>query len=848
MRFNNIVNTYSENNILSPYKRFNKTYTIFNRHKYLKSHKTLSTKNIKNIKSSYNDKNNFSNHIFKKSQNYIYSHENFITFYTTKKKNKKFNTFQIKDKIFHHMNSFHKNLLKSKLIQSNIYKFIEKNASDNYIQKKKEREKNTFLTTIANSETNKNIFNFDQNEITPNEITNEKTKETNDIYYNSENNIPKNKNKISIQNKLQKGSMMLNFNKNIINIKKSNNNYHNILSEPEVNSYIFKENNTLNDIKKLSYNKKDDVSKSYKDYKLDPITIPCIKFNNILDEYFKNILEDSNNKGSISKKSLAKLKFGIVNKAQLEIYKTTLEQKELPIIIADTMYRFFRRGQKYFFEYDDLYRKYLAFLSAEVKNNKIKLNNLKDKKENLYKKNSEILKKISELKEQIKTYESFKKLFLMIKYRTSIMKDIPNEELIKYGFKNRRNSVINTICIEDKQTTTNESESKETNSNANRNNPRKSLRYSFSIVKKRGSLKLNKSSTIKERMISNSNNKNTEVSPQFPIFEEVDELFKKFGEEYNNIFKMFELYNNSFYEKAMLQIDIMKENENEQTIDMMNTNNLIQKMAKELVFLKEKNKQLILLKNYILNIKIKNKSNSEIMLSKMNDINNFEIKESNDNKIKEEINNSNKINKNDNIKNNKNKSNSIDNNIKLNYKEENEKSITLFKIYKKLKEILLNPEINIEKILNINKLYNIINEVKTKKMIRLNEEFYSKEVFCIKILEMLYLKLLMWKKSCLKNKNLRSRFLKYESERERDIKIYKSKQKILEQKKYIIKRNKEILDKSNKVAIFKNRKIDPFPKRYLHDDVIKKNLKDQNKPNNQKKEKENDNFYNYFEF
>jgi hypothetical protein len=280
----------------------------------------------------------------------------------------------------------------------------------------------------------------------------------------------------------------------------------------------------------------------------------------------------------------------------------------------------------------------------------------------------------------------------------------------------------------------------------------------------------------------------------------------------------------------------------------MNTNNLIQKMAKELVFLKEKNKQLILLKNYILNIKIKNKSNSEIMLSKMNDINNFEIKESNDNKIKEEINNSNKINKNDNIKNNKNKSNSIDNNIKLNYKEENEKSITLFKIYKKLKEILLNPEINIEKILNINKLYNIINEVKTKKMIRLNEEFYSKEVFCIKILEMLYLKLLMWKKSCLKNKNLRSRFLKYESERERDIKIYKSKQKILEQKKYIIKRNKEILDKSNKVAIFKNRKIDPFPKRYLHDDVIKKNLKDQNKLNNQKKEKENDNFYNYFEF
>ena len=30
------------------------------------------------------------------------------------------------------MNSLHKNLLKSKLVQSNIYKLIEKNANDNY--------------------------------------------------------------------------------------------------------------------------------------------------------------------------------------------------------------------------------------------------------------------------------------------------------------------------------------------------------------------------------------------------------------------------------------------------------------------------------------------------------------------------------------------------------------------------------------------------------------------------------------------------------------------------------------------------------------------------------------------
>ena len=510
MSFNNIVNIFSENNIISPSKRFNKTYSVFNRYKYQKSHKTSSTKNIKNIKSSNNKNNNFSNHIFKKNQNYLYSHENLLTFYTTKKEKNKFNNFKIKDRVFSHMNSLHKNLLKSKLIQSNIYKLIEKNANDNYIKKKKEREKNTFLTTIANSGNNKNIFSFEKDENTPNEITNEKTNETNDIYYNSENNIPKYKNKVRIQNALQKNSMLLNFNKNIVNIK-SNYNYQNILSEPKVNSYNFKENNIINDTKKLSYNIKDNKSKSYKEYKLHPITLPCIKFNNILDEYFRNILEDSNSKSSLSKKSAAKLKFEIVNKVQLEIYKTTLEQKEFPIVFADTMYRYFRRGQKYFFEYDDLFRKYLAFLSSEIKSNKIKLNDLKTLKENLYKKNSEILKKISELKEEIKTYQSFKKLFLMIKYKTTKMQDIPNEELSKYGIKISRKNLINIISNGEMQTNTNEGESKEANS---KNNPRKSIRYSFSLVKKRGSIKLNKSNTTKEKMQSNSNSKNPEVSPQ----------------------------------------------------------------------------------------------------------------------------------------------------------------------------------------------------------------------------------------------------------------------------------------------------------------------------------------------
>jgi hypothetical protein len=199
--------------------------------------------------------------------------------------------------------------------------------------------------------------------------------------------------------------MLLNFNQNIKNIKKE----HNIAKS--INNKI--DNNT-SDIKKEKYNKIYfyNNNKSLDYYNLKPISIPCIKFNNILNNYFKYILGDyRNSKTTVAKKVMSKLKYAILSKEQLENYTTTLENNELPNIIADNMYRYFKKGQKYYFEYDDLYKKYLSFLSVEIIKHKFELNNLIETKENLFKNNLNLLKKISELKDKIKTYDLFKKLF-----------------------------------------------------------------------------------------------------------------------------------------------------------------------------------------------------------------------------------------------------------------------------------------------------------------------------------------------------------------------------------------------------------------------------------------------------
>ena len=837
MSFTNEINLNIEGNILNSTRRFNQTFSIFDKFKYINSYELESKRMKKNIKSSLNYKKILSHDLVKGKQNYLYNHRNIFSNNYQNKKSKKdkndirFKTFEVKNSIIRDINSLHKNILRNKLIGSNLYDLIQKNAYANFIRTKKEKgEKKTFLTMIEHDqfEDNKNIFDFDKPEETPiaNEKEKEKEKERNNSYFNTENNEKKSNalkyKKDIIQNSIKKNTISLNFNQNIKIIKKSYNNTENIISKTD---------NNISDIKKDNYNEifvNNNKNKSLDYNKLKPISIPCIKFNNILDNYFKNILGDyRDSKTTEAKKVMSKLKYAILSKEQLENYTTTLENKELPKIIADNMYRYFKKGQKYYFEYDDLYKKYLLFLSVEIIKNKFDLNKLIETKENLFNSNLKLLKRISDLKEKLKTYDLFKKLFLRIKYKSKDLEDIPIEEMYKYGIKTNNNFYHKNTLIFKKEGENKKSDIK--------GSPRKSLRNSSHLFSKRSPNKLTRAKTVRLRNVPINKNINLDIPAQLPVFEDVDEFIAKFGEEYEDLFKKFESYNKSFYEKTKLEIDFRRESENQQSRDSNYNYDIIKKMEIELFYLKEKNKKLVRFKNKLIGKKQVNNKNQIIFI-------NDKTKEK---KEKQNIYNKNNIEKS--RSNDKNKNKIINNSYKeINYQnedyvlEENEKTIALFKIYKKVKQVLLNPEINIERILEKKNLYNIIRETKTKKDIRFNGEVYSKEVLCIKLLELLYLKLIIWKKICLKNNNLRKQFLKIEYEREKQLKLYKARQKTLVQKINIIKRNGDALNKVSKIVFSQDRRNDPFHKRYIYDKLMKQNLKDKNKNNKSEEESESE--------
>ena len=462
------------------------------------------------------------------------------------------------------------------------------------------------------------------------------------------------------------------------------------------------------------------------------------------------------------------------------------------------MFYYYLKEQKYFFEFDDLYKKYLAFLSLEIKKNYLELSNIIKQKEKIFNENNIILKRITELTEERKILEAFKNLCLFVKFKTKKIEDIPIGEIRKYGIKLNNLYSKNKIKEEKKIKikTEKKNEGEEENKHIRRESRINGIQKRKSIIKE----KKNSFSSINNAIF---------IEQEKPVFESSDEFFQKFKEENKEIFKKFEIYSNSFYEIQGLESEFEKEKQN---FEAKFNNDLIIKLRDELYFLKKKNKALNLYINDLLNKKSEDK-NKNI---------NINIKDKN-NKINNEINNQ-------------------------YYLEENENNVALFKIYKKVREMLLNPEINLEKILNINKLYIIIKEKKSKKDIRYNGEVYSKEIFHIKILELLYLKLHQWKTKYLKTRNLRKKYLKIQGEREMALKIYKSRQKLLEDKMYILERNEQILDKSNKITFLQNnKKTDAFHKRYLYDKIIKNEKKLKGKINI-KAESEVDKYLNFIQY
>ena len=787
----NEFNLYKENNEYNSPVRFNKTYNLLNTYKFIKSNKIPVTKLTKNKKNHFSN-NKILDKIYEKE--YFYNPKKILTLHQINKneKEKICKTFDIQKekRVFKSLGSLHKQMLKRKLVLSNLYQFIEKSATEKYIKKKKEREKNTFITML---EENNNILSFgnDKGNLETPIISMSNAETINNIDALGNEKILKNMK----FDKLQKNSMFYNFKNNLTDTDNFDKNK--LLK----NSIDY--NSNYNFVKTVNYIEPyNDKNSSFDLTELKPVPLPCIKFNSTLDNYFKFILEGNrNDKETLAKTCIEKLRFETINNALSEHYKTVLEESEFPISLSDAMFHCYLREKKYFLEYDDLFKKYSVYLYYEIKNNREELINLKAKKEQIQNENIAMLKKIGDLKEELNIYKAFKNLCLMIKFKTKNLDDIPDEEIKKYGLKAK-----NVKKPFDKSKLGYE------------------MRRSFLKVQKsilRNSLnKKRKGSQSKETVKSNiSFQENVEIKQEVPIFENIEEFFQKFGEENENIFKTYELYSNSFYEKRDLEKEVDKEHEIEQSPDFKFTQNLLKKLKNELFFLKEKNKQLHLIRNDLISKKINDK--------------NYKFQKYNIDKNSKDINKNNLINK----------------GIGKYYLEENENTIALFNIYKKVKNILLNPEINIEKLLKVKKLYKMIKERKSIKDIKFNGKMYSKEIFHIKILEVVFTKLIRRKNEMIKDKYIRSNYFKLKSEREKNQKILNSKQNVLEAKINLMKRNKDIIEKANRITFINNKKNDPYYKRYLYNEIIKtEEQKRRDEIRRYRSESKDDKFYNIIKY
>ena len=80
------------------------------------------------------------------------------------------------------------------------------------------------------------------------------------------------------------------------------------------------------------------------------------------------------------------------------------------------------------------------------------------------------------------------------------------------------------------------------------------------------------------------------------------------------------------------------------------------------------------------------------------------------------------------------------------------------------------------------------------------------------------------------------------------MKIYKAHKILLEEQIHLMKRNENISNKTNKITIIQNKKVDPYHKKYLHDEIIKNEKILQYKINHTKIETEADKYYNLIQY
>ena len=566
--------------------------------------------------------------------------------------------------------------------------------------------------------------------------------------------------------------------------------------------------NILND-KDTFINKKQENIESKNIYK-DDISLQLNEITKPLNYKFNDIIGNMNNslycqgkltstrglRNGLTEQIISKIRYSVINKIKKEFYKTQTEIQETPLDILKK-YEFLQtKNKKYYLIFEDIIKKYFRYINTQIDDEKYHLFVLKEQRESLKQQIVSIHKKIKNQNDKLNFFQNFMKLLIKIKYNTLSLNTIPENEIKKYGVKislpnnpSRDKKKKTFILITDikgnymdfgkRKKTINHTNNKKINQ---LNHNQKTNRFDTSIDFQHHYTSMKKNQNfLKKSLRLRSKNQIDTIDPKVPIFKTADELFIRLKDIESYLHDLYKEYSDKKYMIQILQEEMNKEKSKEKTdIKIVHNIEEIEILEEKLKKIKEQNTTLVNLRDF-LNLK-KGDNNIEYKYNNTNDINdnnNEDEDEDEGEEIKIEINE---------MTNRKRK--------KINFSD-------------KLISILLKFDINIEEFIECKDIYRFLKSPKEIK-IKSQGEKYMKTLFCVKVLEMVYFKLMEKREEYLSNMKTKDMYLKYEEEVDRNNNLKKSREKREREINQRLKRDKEILIKTSKIPIILRKRDDPF--------------------------------------
>ena len=582
--------------------------------------------------------------------------------------------------------------------------------------------------------------------------------------------------------KILKNINIQKYNKEIDNMKNNNKTLvnKNITLDKTSNKSLFEETNCKNgETLKLilpteSIIKKKNIIISNKFKK--PVKIVNYKFKNVFGNpndnmYTKGQLCSYRYQNSLlSEQMKNKLKYTIINNVQKDYFQSQIEKFNTPINVCRHYEIFNETNKNYFLLFENLLKKYFGYLYNNIENEKYKLYKLLEQKETLKKDIQKLFKKINSEKDKKILLENLIKLLIKIRYNVDSLDKIPNEYLKKYGImkgginiKNenkitkKRNSMLITE-LKDKSIIKylrkrSIEKSTEVNSKVDKVVSRKST-----VIVNNDDYHIKESSIYKSQYPKKRNRDNIVIIPKIPIFNSANELDSKIrGIKYNlkELYKQVNL-NSIIVPKLKLELNEI----NSESLDngKIISNSFIKMENEEAMIQKEKYENYSRYKSYLLSSK-----NNYIEYNAQNSEKN-----------------------------------------QLNKTSQNKNSFP-----DKLITILLNLDIDIEIILKQKGIYKFLNSPSDTKIIYHFKE-YNKTMFCVKILEIIFLYLFEEKKKYLSDDKTREKYLEFQEIIEKNNRLKKLEEKKYEDNKKRYLKEKKIMLKANKLVLLPLKKDDPY--------------------------------------